>query len=75
MNKYTIEFETSLDAHEFHVALQDSLHHLESLKWDAPQDDYSAYHDEYTCDNETCRKYYSGAYNDGLCGSCSDDDE
>ena len=30
---------------------------------------------EYTCDNETCRKYYSGAYNDGLCGSCSDDDE
>jgi hypothetical protein len=30
---------------------------------------------EYTCDNETCRKYYSGAYNGGLCGSCSDDDE
>ena len=30
---------------------------------------------EYTCENETCRKYYSGAYNGGLCGSCSDDDE
>lgn len=30
--------------------------------------------DEYTCDNETCRKYYSGAYNGGLCGSCSDDE-
>ena len=37
MNKYTIEFETSLDAHEFHVALQDSLHHLEGLKWIAPK--------------------------------------
>jgi len=29
---------------------------------------------EYTCDNETCRKYYSGEYNGGLCCSCSDDE-
>tara|TARA_R110000772_G_scaffold18762_1_gene52888 strand:- start:232 stop:534 length:303 start_codon:yes stop_codon:yes gene_type:complete len=34
----------------------------------------SATESEYTCDNETCRKYYSGAYNNGLCGSCSDDE-
>jgi hypothetical protein len=29
---------------------------------------------EYTCDNETCRKYYWGEYNGGLCCSCSDDE-
>ena len=29
---------------------------------------------EYSCENDTCRKYYSGAYNGGLCGSCSDDE-
>ena len=29
---------------------------------------------EYTCENEICRKYYLGCFNNGFCGCCSDDE-
>ena len=55
-------------------AFKAAKHKVKSLnKVETYKHNYSF--DEYTCDNETCRKYYSGAYNGGLCGSCSDDDE
>ncbi len=60
-------------------AFKAAKHKVKSLQWNyiyqvkrAAAVNYGC--DEYTCDNETCRKYYSGAYNGGLCGSCSDDE-
>ena len=47
------------------VAFKAAKHKVESL---------NEVESEYTCDNETCRKYYWGEYNGGLCCSCSDDE-
>jgi len=50
--------------------MKDSEHYAKGGEIE-DEEDYGA---EYTCDNETCRKYYSGDYNSGYCSEdCRDE--